>query len=215
MRKFVLPLAIAGVVAVTAYAVDRTSRPLVVANQAYNPAPVTNWRVAFNSDTADGSSVASPFAASDWNTSGYEVSTAGGRICLNRDGASRFEVLCLFTTSGASADIQVYGFDYVLTGDCSTSSTQSLRAPGSADVNLGVPYPLAADDGATAFSITATTHTWKASISSTGFIHADESGGTTYYIAARQIVDVDGFMAFWPRVVSISGGTLVVLVRVV
>lgn len=197
------------------WAVDRTSRPLTGSAGAFSPLPVTNWRVAFNSATADGTSVASPFAASDWNTSGYEVGTAGGRICLNRDGAERFEVLCLFTTAGASADVQVYGFDYVLTGDCSTSSTQSLRAPGPADVNLGVPYPLAADDGATTFSVSATTLTWKASISSTDFIHPDETGGTTYYVGPRQIFDIAGLFAFWTRVESISAGTLVVLVRVV
>ena len=203
---------------VTAYAVDH-STPSLTESATIQQEPITPWRVAFNSSSVDGAAIANPFSFGSWSTISAELATSGGRVCLNRKGQKRFEILPLFTTAGATATIQLFGFDHVLTDSVPSGSTGSLVAPGSAGINLGCAYNLAQDSGVRTYSIAATSDTMKLGIvtsgSARGCVYPDQSSGTTYYHGQRLILDTAGLYAFMPYVVTISGGTLVLLVRVV
>lgn len=215
--KWIVAVCLA-VMCVAAYAVDH-STPSLTESATIQQEPITPWRVAFNSSSVDGAAIANPFSWGTWSTVSAELATSGGRMCLNRKGQRRFEVLPLFTTAGATATMQLFGFDYVLTDSVPSGSTGSLVAPGSSGINLGCAYNLAQDSGVRTFTVSATSDTVKLGIvtsgSARGCVYPDQSGGTIYYQGQRLIFDTAGLFAFIPYVVTISGGTVVLLVRVV
>lgn len=184
--------------------------------------PRARWSVLFNSSTSDGAgtAIADPFGMTGFSSAAASYLTGGRLILNNGDGKSRVELLPLFSAAAATAEVQVFQFDWWRSSDVSGVTLDRNIAPtGDSTLCLGLPYPLAQDGAARTFSLSATVDTFKCAVSanSAGWrvIYPQNSGGTTYYVGQRLIFDLAGGFAYFPYVVSISSGTLILLVRVI
>lgn len=187
-------------------ATHEKSQPATVVRTAL---PITSARVMFSSASTDNSGawIADPYAWSGF-TAASSNTADGGRLLTIPKAATYLEFQPYFTTSGASATIQIIGFDFVALGDVG-ALTASLKPFGNEfpDLRLGVPHHLAIDTGATTFLTTATAAVFKASKVGDSLV-ADQATGTTYYMAKPIQFDWK-YPAYIVIVNSISGGTLV------
>lgn len=172
--------------------------------------PITSARVMFSSASTDNSGtwVADPYA---WSgiTAASSNTADGGRLLTIPKAATYLEFQPYFTTAGASATIQIIGFDFVAFGDVG-ANTNSLKPFGSdfPDLRLGVPHHLAIENGATTFIATATAAVFK--FTKVGdVVVADQTNGTTYYMAKPIKFDWQ-YPAYLVIVNNITAGTLVV-----
>lgn len=179
--------------------------------------PLRNYQVLFNSATVDnsGTPITNPYAFSTWSTVAKDCNTSGGRLLVLSDlkASDRVEIITLFTASGATAAVQLFGFDYVDAADVPTANATSLVQLGSTARNLGLPYPVSLDGGLSALSITASSFIVKGTVTGNVF-YVDQTSGTTYYVGTRQIFDAAGMFAWCPFVNTISSGTVVILGRI-
>ena len=208
-------LTLAAVVSLGASISSRTM-PAMIGQPALNDyafvhtaEPITSEVVVFNSSTIDGAAIADPHVWSGFGDVDTEA-RAGGRLFFNVNAKGRLEIVPLFTTAGATATIQVFGFRQLKNSDVPDASTSTLVPLGVSGYSLGASYPICRDAGVQTYTLAATAETNKLSINSGQPYPL--SSGTTYYVGQRIILDTAGFAAVMPYVVTISGGTLVLKV---
>lgn len=210
----VVPVLLFGAIALAS---NYSSEPINITNQfpgtVTTVEPVPTSAVLFNSATIDGSAITNPYAWGSFSTAAAEA-RAGGRLLLNLRAKGRFEVTPLFTTAGATATIQLFAFDVVESSKTTSTDRASLITPGLTGYSLGMGYPLPRDSGVQTLTVTATAEIAKLSIASAQ-PWPSQANGTTYYVGQRLIFDTAGFYGFMPYVVTISGGTLVLVARAI
>lgn len=182
-------------------------------------APVRNWQVLFNDAATDnaGTNVTNPYALSTWSTIAKDCNTSGGRLLVLSDlkSSDRIELMLLFTTAAAQASYQLWSFDYVDQADVPSANTSGLvPLGGSLTRSLGLPYAQSLDAGLDHFTAAASAFTVKGTVTGNVF-YPDQSSGTTYYVGARRVFTASGCYAWLPTVHVISGGTVVVVARVI
>lgn len=209
-----IPVLLCGAIALAS---NYTSEPINITNQFPGTftliEPVPTSAVLFNSSSADGSAITNPYAWGSWATAAVEA-RAGGRLLLNLRAKGRLEITPYFTTAGATASFQFFGFDVIETSKTTSTDRASLVEPGKSGYSIGMGYPLTRDSGVQTFTVTAAAEIAKISIAS-GQPWPSQANGTSYYVGQRIILDTAGYYAFMPYVTSISGGTLVLVARAI
>lgn len=210
----VVPVLLCGAIALAS---NYSSEPINITNQFPGTVtlvePVPSSVMLFNSSSADGTALTNPYAWGSFSTAAVEA-RAGGRLLLNLRAKGRLEITPYFTTSGATATMQLFAFDVVETAKTTSTDRASLVAPGITGYSLGLGYPLTRDSGVQTYSLAASPEIAKFSVASAQ-PWPSQANGTSYYVGQRLILDTAGFYAFMPYVTSISGGTLVLVARAI
>lgn len=188
--------------------------------------------IMFNSSTADGAAITDPYAATygggsvAWSTIAKEIHDGAGKILCNGEGRKFLEISGFFTTAGATATIQLFGFTPVFRGDyqnIGANNVSLIECPAGSEIYLGPAYPILRDP-----AISSQTYTMAAvaevlvgsAVARTGFktgtsdasIVVPKTGGTTYYFATSVTFDARHY-AYLMYVTAISAGTFIGLGR--
>lgn len=196
--------------------------------------PTVGWTVLWGpTDTADGEAILDPYdlelfqrgstqelALEDEETIPYSKDIKdGGRLFTLAATGETLELLPLFTVDGASATLQMFGFDWIQTKAGLDTGNPNYTKPTSNDnswalglaVNLfrnleGNPatYTLPAIDGGETQLITVSDN-----------VPIPDAFGAAYTMGIRYRLSRDGFSAVFPWVTNITAGEFMLLGRVI
>lgn len=187
------------------------------------------WKVLVPSTVADGSAVANIEGATFSSAVGAttfaanaKCITAGGRMVLGGASGGRLEILPLHTSNSGppTVALQLFAFDYhtdeEVTGVANVGRQYFLA--NNNKIALGIPYNLCRDLSSAPATVTLTQ---PASAETVVRLfngrtpYRATSGGTTYYLGERLVMDISGMTAVLPYITAISAGSVVLLGRVV
>lgn len=215
--------------------------PLKKATQQQQIVPLgSRWTIIYKGagDTADGL-VESPYLLADfdgpggdgvgamWQPAGITGGTGEERLLLNTElNCGQLQLLPLFDTDGATALVQLWGFElenrqhFATEGiDNEAPEPRILTDPSPGEPGpwvLGEAYNLCRDDAGSprSFGAAATDDivTLKA-----GLVHGNplsrDQNGDSWVVGARHKFDTDGTAAFMVNVPVLSAGSIIIAAR--
>ena len=190
----------------------------------------SSWVKILEVDEPDGSAIYSPYELEDFLPSVEDPTVTddgdtplslalnkGGRVFLAHRVSGLFQILPLFSYPGATATIQVFGFDAVnktaISGD--KRSQGVFPIPGW-PFALSISYNLARDKDAypQTLEVLASDEQQRVAFSTSGTPRAYFArDADTYQIGPRYKFETGGLWAFFVWVTAISQGTLTILGR--
>lgn len=147
----------------------------------------------------------------------------GGRLLVSRNHSGILEVLPLFTAAGATADLQLWGFEPINPlkvpaehRSCIIVPTTTDVLPSNGEPGLGMAYNLMRDTGGSpeVLEMKPVNGDYQQAMSFTEDGHAYWTADSpVYYVGYRAWFDVRGVYAVMPWVTRVSAGSLVLLGR--
>lgn len=196
---------------------------------------VSGWTKIFEGE-ADGPPINTPFELDTFQRDpddkqynlegGTPLSTPverGGRLLISRQHNGTLEIMPLFSDSGATASVQVWGFEPINpmkvpspASDSIIIPTTTFVLPSNGEPGLGMSYNVLRDTGGSpeTLELSQITGNPQQAMSFTDDMHpywTDDSD--VYYVGYRTKLDVSGMFAVMPWVTVVSSGTLILLGR--